>query len=57
MLLPAHQEASSEPEILCHTLKIALGTAASGEKYAEASAAPKPEVCMPTSIASVFCAS
>ena len=42
------------PDILCHTLKIALGTAANGEKCATAKEAPKPEFCMPTSIAIAF---
>src|SRR5690606_4778329 len=42
--------AASGPEMLCHTLKMALGTAAKGEKCAAARAAPKPEFCMPTSI-------
>lgn len=38
------------PDTLCQKLKIALGTAAIGLKCAAASAAPKPEFCMPTSI-------
>ena len=43
---------NNAPEILCQTLKSALGTAASGEKWALAKAAPNPEFCMPTSRAS-----
>src|SRR5690606_20157797 len=46
--------ATSGPDILCQTLKIALGTAASGEKWALANAAPRPEFCMPISIDSVL---
>src|SRR5690606_18896293 len=42
------------PLMLCQTLKMALGTAARGEKCTEASAAPKPAFCMPTSIESVL---
>src|SRR5690606_36450454 len=38
------------PLMLCQTLKMALGTAASGEKWAVAKATPRPEFCMPTSI-------
>ncbi|CAM3975416.1 hypothetical protein TGS27_1583 [Geobacillus stearothermophilus] len=36
--------------MLCHTLKMALGTAAKGEKLAVAIATPNPEFCIPTSI-------
>lgn len=41
--------------MLCQTLKMALGTAAKGEKWAVAMATPKPEFCIPTSIATAFC--
>lgn len=33
--------------MLCQTLKMALGTAAKGEKWAVAMATPKPEFCIP----------
>ena len=39
------------PETLCQKLNKALGTAAIGLKCAAARAAPKPEFCIPTSIA------
>ncbi|KPC99279.1 hypothetical protein LR69_02548 [Geobacillus sp. BCO2] len=39
-----------DPDMLCHTLKMALGTAAKGEKLAVAIATPNPEFCIPTSI-------
>lgn len=42
------------PDILCQTLKMALGTAANGEKCATAKDAPRPEFCMPTSMAIAF---
>ncbi len=41
--------------LLCHTLKIALGTAAKGEKFAVAIATLNPEFCIPTSMATAFC--
>ena len=46
-----NQVESNAPEMLCHTLNSALGTAARGEKCALANAAPSPEFCMPTSSA------
>ena len=39
------------PETLCQKLNKALGTAAIGLKCAAANAAPKPEFCIPTSMA------
>lgn len=49
-----HQVARSGPEMLCHTLKTALGKAAMGAKCAVARAAPNPAFCMPTSIETAF---
>ena len=38
------------PAMLCHTAANTLGSAATGPKCAVASATPKPEFCIPTSI-------
>ena len=38
------------PAMLCHTAANTLGSAAAGPKCAVASATPKPEFCIPTSI-------
>ena len=49
----AHQPASKEPDRLCHTEKMAPGSAASGPKYSLPSVAARPEFCIPTSSARV----
>ena len=46
----AQRLASSEPDTLCQTEKIAAGSAAAGAKCTVARAAARPEFCMPTSM-------
>ena len=53
VLLLLHTEASNEPLMLCQTLNKAPGRAAVAEKNSVARATPRPEFCMPTSIAMV----
>ena len=47
---PAHQEAKRDPEMLCHTEKIAPAMPPAAVKYMRASVEARPEFCMPTSI-------
>ena len=53
LALLAQYVASAGPEMLCHKLKMALGTAVIGDaaKCTAAKATPKPEFCIPTSMA------